>query len=170
MCREEAGKLGQVFIWRKAGKLLRLSLCYEYSTERRKWGVLPVKKYRLGLGIKQEDIASYIERPDLLERWRFGDVIAPAKYYVCREVNKRLEGHVSPEVFPFVNGKIFLRPDSLYAALWLMVLNEITGNLKIRQCDVCGEWKKQSLARSTFYCSNACRQKAYRNKNKRGTK
>jgi hypothetical protein len=87
--------------------------------------------------------------------------VEPAKYYVYHKVNEHLEGHVAPKILPFLKDRIYLFPDSLLAALWVMFLMEITGNVRIRQCDVCKEWKEEALTRSSFYCSNTCRQKAY---------
>lgn len=185
--QREAGKLGQLLIWDEDYLILRF--LYEYDERRKQWRILPYKDntgaglgppnsrgtifhpYRKDYrGVREEILASPFVRPVLLDRWTQGQVLEPAKYYVCTQVNSRLSSHVSPQVFPFLEGKVYLRPDSLCTAVWLLLSNEIMGNLRVRQCDMCGEWKEVHRTRSAFYCSTTCRVKAHRLKKEHGTK
>jgi len=91
-------------------------------------------------------------------------------------VNEHLEGHVSPVVFPSFledkerRGKVYFRPDSLLSAMWLLVLDEITGVLELLRCDNCGKWFKrkgnQGGKRESKYCCGNCRKTG--NRRKRG--
>ncbi len=168
--KRDAGKLGQIIIWRPNDRY-EVRVQSSYDDAKRKWQISQYKGGDPQPGCSADVVALTLRgiyHSELLERWQKsrGSVIEPAKYYVCREVNKRLEGHVAPKILPFVNDKIYLFPDSLLAALWVMFLMEITGNIRIRQCDLCGEWKEVALTRSSVYCSNTCRQKAYYKRHK----
>lgn len=159
--KKDAGKLGQIIIWSGTNDHVFLRLLSEYDKSQKRWVVTQHKGKGYVPGLVTEVLASPQKNPELLERWQVGMPIKPAKYYVYHKVNEHLEGHVAPKILPFLNDKIYLFPDSLLAALWVLFLMELTGNVRIRQCDVCGEWKEVALTRSSFYCSDACRQKAY---------
>jgi len=164
--KRDGGKLGQIIIWRPNDRY-EVRVQASYDDAKRKWQISQYKGGDPQFGCSADVVALTLRgiyHSELLERWQKsrGSVIEPAKYYVCREVNKRLEGHVAPKILPFVNDKIYLFPNSLLSALWVMFLMEITGNIRTRQCDICGEWKEEALTRSSFYCSGACRQKAHR--------
>jgi hypothetical protein len=159
---EAAGKLVQLIKW-VSNHTVYIEMQRKYDEPKKEWQVYSVSlKDGLKPGILSAIIANDHFHPELLERWQRGDVVEPAKYYVCREINERLKGHVTPQVLPFVEDKIYLFPDSLLSSLWVMFLLEITGNVKVRRCDICGKWKEQNLIRHNFYCSSACRQEAYR--------
>lgn len=151
---------------------VRVTMQAVYDDDQKKW---QVSHYR-GEGLPQPGYSAKIEilslrgsniHTELLKRWQVGQWIEPAKYYVCREVNKQLEGHVSPQVLPFLEDKIYLFPDSLLTALWVMFLMEIMGNVRVRQCDFCHEWKEVKTNRDRFYCDNACRQAAFRERKRK---
>ncbi len=167
--KRDAGKLGQIIIWPRPYNTALLQLLSEYDESQKRWVAIQHKGKGYAPGLVIEVLASPQINPELLERWQMGMPVEPAKYYVYREVNKHLEGHVAPKILPFLKDRIYLFPDSLLAALWVMFLMEITGNVRIRQCDVCGEWKEVALTRSSFYCSNTCRQKAYYKRHKKQT-
>ncbi len=165
----EAGKLGQIIIWPRPNTTL-LRLLSKYDESRKRWVATQHKGKGYAPGLVTEVLASPQINPELLKRWQMGMPVEPAKYYVYHKVNEHLEGHVSPKILPFLKDRIYLFPDSLLAALWVMFLMEITGNVRIRQCDVCKEWKEVALTRSSFYCSNTCRQKAYYKRHKQQKK
>lgn len=171
--KKDAKKLSAIIIWppNRFGvqnySCVMLTMQAAYDDSQKEWQVSHYKGEGPpppGYCAKTEKISSRDSNinPELLERWQYNQWIEPAKYYVCKEVNKQLKGHVYPQVLPFLEDKVYLFPDSLLSALWVMFLMEIMGNVKVRQCDVCGEWKEMKIARSQFYCSNTCRQKAYR--------
>lgn len=166
--KRDERKLGQIIIWRPNDRY-EVRVQASYDDAKRKWQISQYKGGDPQPGCSADAVALTLRgiyHSELLERWQKsrGSVIEPAKYYVCREVNKRLEGHVAPKILPFVNDKIYLFPDSLLSALWVMFLMEITGNIRVRQCDFCGEWKEVIKTRDSCYCNNACRQAAFRKK------
>ena len=162
----DAGKLGQIIIWPRPNNTTLLRLLSKYDESQKRWVATQHKGKGYIPGLITEVLASPEINPELLTRWRVGMPIEPAKYYVYHKVNEHLEGHVSPKILPFLKDRIYLFPDSLMAAIWVMFLMEITGNVRIRQCDVCKEWKEEKLTRSSFYCSDTCRQKAYYRRHK----
>jgi len=160
------GKLSQLIKW-TSGVIIEYK--YEYDDKLKEWQALPAPSNDIISGVAFTSIAGPHQHNELLERWKWGEVMEPARYYVCREINKHLEGHVTPQIFPFLNSRIYLHPDSLLAAMWVMFSLEILGDTKPRRCDICGKWQVQNLERSSFYCSSACRQEAYRRRRRSET-
>jgi len=161
--KEDAGKLGQIIIWLGTNDHVLLRLLSEYDESQKRWVVTQHKGKGYVPGLVTEVLASPQINPELLERWQRGMPIEPAKYYVYHKVNERLKGHVAPQILPFLEDRIYLFPDSLLAALWVLFLMELTGSVRLRQCDLqeCGKWKEVKVTRGSFYCSDTCRQKAY---------
>lgn len=98
---------------------------------------------------------------NLLKRWNTGDVIEPARYYVCHEINKKLSNHAHPQIMPFRNNEVVIVPDSLLTAFWLLLLWEVAGEIRMLLCPGCNRIVEQKHG-GQRYCSNACRQIAYR--------
>ena len=99
--------------------------------------------------------------PLLRDRWKWGDVLEPARYYVFREVNKRLNGHTSPVVDPFEKGRIFLQPDSLLTALYVQFAMELAGWTRPQIiCRGCGSFFVPTHASQKF-CEVACRKRQW---------
>ena len=161
----DAGKLGQVIIWPDNDQV-KLWMGSRYNETRRGWEIYPLKDPR-GQFATFYLIASRRHPFDreLFQRWRRGDIIEPAKYYVCHQVNKRLEGHVHPQVLPLLQDEVYLFPKTLLAAMWLMFMWEITGKVRVICCPSCGFWAEQ-VDRRQNYCSSACKQRAYRERKK----
>jgi hypothetical protein len=108
--------------------------------------------------------------PDLLARFRPGDLVQPALHYIQSVVNRHLQGRVSPRllwkrestwpVLSFV-------PGSLIGALWLQFAQTINGKTDHRECAQCRRWFEVSptvARKSRLFCSNACRSRAYRHR------
>ena len=179
VAKKYAGKLGQLIKW-PLDNMVVLEMQVEYDETLREWRVQPWSPIKdepskPGGAAYSETIASDHIHTEVLSRWRRGHVIEPAKYHVLREVNKRLKGHVSPQVLLPKSkedspSKVYLFPDSLLTSLWLMFLMEIIGRIRVRQCDFCGNWKEVIRTRNSFYCGNACRQAAFRKKNRHKAK
>ncbi len=102
-------------------------------------------------------------RPSLLDRWTTFDLVEPARFYVCDEINKRLRGHVSPQVLPYMGDEILLFPDSLLAAFAVMFVREISGKTNLARCPECEEYFHR-YRRDMRYCSAKCRKRASRRK------
>lgn len=100
---------------------------------------------------------------DLLERWPPGDVVEPARYYICGWVNQKLRGHVSPAVHPFLAGEILWWPDCLLAACYVCFMLELSG--RTRQAVLCarpgcGRYFTPEHGRQRYH-EDACRKLAY---------
>ena len=172
--RRDAGKLGQLIKWPSAKRVL-IQARIIYDQNRGEWGVKPwasSDKAILpwgGFGVTIADAEH--KNSDILSRWKTYSVVEPAKCYVLEEINEKLKEHVAPKVFlpedtNAIPSKIYLVPDSLLAALWVLFLMEVTGRTRVRRCDHCGNWKELRYNRPVFYCSKACKQAAYREKKK----
>ncbi len=100
---------------------------------------------------------------ELLERWVHGDPIEPARYFVHREVNKRLRGHVNPAVLPYRKGEIYFFPDCLRGALYTLFMLELSGRQRpaiLCARPGCGGYFKPGHGRQR-YCDKLCQQLAY---------
>ena len=109
---------------------------------------------------------------ELLERWKHGDPVEPARYFVCREVNNRQRGHVSPAVLPFRKGEIFFFPDCLLTSLYTQFMLELSGRSRpamLCERPGCGLYFESAHGRQK-YCGKRCQQLAYyyRNKQRKG--
>jgi len=85
----------------------------------------------------------------------------PARFFVCRMVNERLRDGVMPQVMPLQDSRVYLLPKTLLDAMWLMFMWEISGETKTLLCLQCKKWAESDDPRRE-YCSNTCRQRAYR--------
>jgi hypothetical protein len=54
----------------------------------------------------------------------WGEVIKPALYFLSGEIQEKLKGHVNPTLF-LAQQKIYMIPDSLLSALYVLLLLEI---------------------------------------------
>jgi len=170
----DAGKLGRLVKWPDPKRVL-IQAQVTYNQGQEEWGVEPwsLSDMPFALGGFSVIIADAEHKNgDLLSRWKTYSVIEPAKCYVLEEINEKLKEHVAPKVFLPEDAnatphKIYLVPDSLRAALWVLFLMEVTGRTRLRRCDHCGNWKELKYNRPVFYCSIACKQAAYR-KHKKG--
>jgi hypothetical protein len=76
-------------------------------------------------------------------------------------VDRRLDGLVSPSVGD-APGQISLRPRNLLGAIWAQFAIDLAGQERPpKECPQCRRWWTPTHGAQT-YCSNACRQKAYR--------
>jgi hypothetical protein len=103
-------------------------------------------------------------------RYKSGDVIGPARAIVLREINRRLDGLVSPRVLIDVESSergLYFVPQSLIGALWLQFARAVAEKNEFRRCRACRKWFEVSLdAHVTvrrLYChGDNCRAAAYR--------
>lgn len=93
----------------------------------------------------------------MLERWRPGELVAPASYFVFRSVNERMRGRVSPALLPEHGDQMALFPHDLLAALYVLFALELPQTrLPMRQCVTCGTFFYPSDKRQR-HCRPACR-------------
>ena len=175
--QKEAGKLGQIVKWTKPNRVM---LLLGYKWEKDHYAVLRypdnaidvIESVRSGalLGTEGDTLldSDYNIHPDLVKRWHYGDVLEPAFFWLCQEINKKLEGGIYPQIFPFTDKKVYLTPENLLSAMWLMFMWEVTGEKAIEKCPACGDWFEQVDPRE-HYCTKACKQKAYRDRSKSKT-
>ena len=100
---------------------------------------------------------------ELLERWKHGDPVEPVRYFVHREVNISLRGHVSPAVLPFRKGEIFFFPDCLLSSLYTQFMLELSGRSRPAMLcgrQGCGRYFEPTHGRQK-YCDKKCQQLAY---------
>lgn len=113
-------------------------------------------------------IANEHDSQNLLEQFRPGDLIQPALYDVQRTVNDRLKGRASPQLLWDRDRSqlgLYFVPHSLLGALWVQFARAIERNNDFRKCTECGrsyELSPQTARSDKVYCSDACRNKAYR--------
>jgi hypothetical protein len=173
---ENAGKLGQFITWSIGGDRVQLSAHwvkgdngYICSPGTNDFQAFRKKYEKRDCGQVMDLIASKYNNPELLKRWHRGNVIKPALFYVCREVNKNLDSRFSFKILPFMNKNIYTMPTTLESAIWLMFAYEISGKSEAVQCPLCSEWFERYHKREIF-CSKACKQKDYRRRKKEGAK
>jgi hypothetical protein len=165
--KEDFAKLGQIILWRSYPGV-RVFASFHSKRDKDGYTLIPgslkptspMTSYRL--------LADKHTNPDLLKRWKFGEVIEPALFYLRSQVNDYLKGQFGFQLWAF-DDELSIVPNNLKAAIWLMFAYEITHKLDPAQCLLCGEWFRRTDKRQN-YCSKACVQKAYRERKKRGTR
>jgi hypothetical protein len=119
-------------------------------------------------------IASKGRFPEPLDNYHRGDVIGPAWSALTHIVNAKLQQHAAtPQLLCTQRGSVprlthRLVPSSLISAMWTQVLLAMTGNKEYDQCQQCDRWFEVAAERrkDAKFCSNACRFKAYRERQK----
>ena len=120
--------------------------------------------HRDGIVIRLEDSEVHLVRRsnmNLLTRWEKGDTRGPALYYLSMESNKRLANSLTPRIEASPEHDIYIYPDTLLSAIWLMFFLEISGNIRLVRCDICGDYFS-SYDRRAQFCSAKCRMRNYR--------
>ena len=79
----------------------------------------------------QQPIQKIWEGADL-DRWPEGDLIEPAWWYLCEEVNKKLKRSVSPRVLPLRRQELSFQVDSLLAVLYLQLQLDMVESHEVR--------------------------------------
>jgi hypothetical protein len=106
--------------------------------------------------------------PDLAGFVKPHDVRRPTLLMLQKMINTRLWDHTAPRLLydPRRDGLgVYLVPKNLLGALWLQLARAVDGNKDYRRCGGCGTWMEISLdayRTHRLFCSNACRSKAYR--------
>ncbi|HUF53304.1 MAG TPA: hypothetical protein VMR52_05965 [Dehalococcoidia bacterium] len=96
---------------------------------------------------------------DLLRAWKPGDPIEPVRYFVSREVNRTLEGHVNRVVL-YPDGGVHYVPDSLLTVVYIAFQDLIAGAVKAdRECARCGALFTVTR-KDKIYCGGNCAKRA----------
>jgi hypothetical protein len=125
--------------------------------------------YEIGfspLRVFQQWIAN-ADNPELLQLMKPGDVVTPGWHYLQRIINYKLRKHLSFSrlLWDRQNSlRLTIVPGSLISALWLQFARAVDGNRSYRTCENCRRWFEvgAETRADAKYCSNSCRQKAYR--------
>jgi hypothetical protein len=107
--------------------------------------------------------------PEVLEKLQYPELVQPALRHLQRLLNENLKRHQSLAqlLWSQTELRIFVRPTSLIAAMWLQFALAIDGDRQYRTCMECGRWfevggpNKRSDAET---CDVTCRK---RRQNKR---
>ena len=99
---------------------------------------------------------------ELLRHWKDGDLFKPTHYFLCNQINERLRGHVSPSILPFHNGEIYMFPDCLLSALYVLFAVEVSGQTYAATiCEGCGQYFVPEQRSDQKHCSHTCRNRKY---------
>jgi hypothetical protein len=175
VCLEDAGELGAFFRW--TPRRPRVEFCLPYAGRglqaalaRRYWA----RRDAGGTGWPDEPqwaIEGVIESEGGEGRWRRGDLIEPTRTFIHHTVNTTLAGHGCPVVPVEPRGQIWIVPDCLRAALYILFALELKGGpgLPERVCPRpgCDRYFTPSHGLQR-YCSDACRKLAHYHRHKEG--
>ena len=148
-----SAKLAKVVTWEKNGSGVR----YE--------GIL-------GLAV----IAKTNYREEFFNNLNAGELVRPTLDFVRTRVNKLLEdrGITNRLLWDpnYRRQRVHVVPTSLVAALWLQFAKAIEGDKEYRQCEQCDRWFEVAAEKreDAKFCQNACRSKAYRERQKTARK
>jgi len=94
------------------------------------------------------------------------DVVAPARLMLARMVTEKLAGKVDFQLKGDERGfSLAIVPHDLLSALWMELLFEVLGRVRLRRCPICGTWFDASAAPQRVFCDSrgsGCRQRASR--------
>jgi hypothetical protein len=121
--------------------------------------------------VDQGELRWYRSHPESLAMYRSGNLAAAALLSVQAIVNQRLERRISPRILwddMHQNGwSLYFVPNNLVGALWLQLSQSITQEKDYRRCRQCDKWFEidhYTARTNRYFCSNACRSKAYRDR------
>jgi hypothetical protein len=110
--------------------------------------------------------------PQDLGQFRPGDVVRPGWAALRSVINGHLHGHTAAGLVEDPgSGESVLRlvPHDLQGCLWLQLAEAVNGHKRQRACEYCGTWfevgaptKRRRGRPNRQFCSVACRNKAYR--------
>jgi hypothetical protein len=108
------------------------------------------------------------EGDTVFEFFHPGDLVGPALQQVQSVINHRLRGRISVRLlWQPQTGKrtLYVVPTALIGGLWLQFAQAVEQDLHYRRCSICGTWFEiapGSGRSDKQFCSNACRTRAYR--------
>ena len=106
-------------------------------------------------------------RADVLDNLEYGDSIGPVRFYVHDAINKRMRGHISPYILPFVDSNIYFSPDCLLSSLYAQLAFEVSGYPTEGHPPIICKGCKKTVPVSdgyTKYCSPSCRERTKKRK------
>jgi len=109
-----------------------------------------------------------ISRDEFYRRSKIGRIVEAAGITAHAYIWLRLFDHTSTYLDYSNQKDVFglqIRPKNLLGAIWLQLADYATGKRDYRDCKLCGTWialEPRFNRKDRLYCSNSCRQKAYR--------
>lgn len=104
---------------------------------------------------------------EVLSRFRRGDVVKPAWYFLQQIVKNCMKNTLSFEPLWDENQLgLYAVPHNLIGALWLQFGYAVVGKKDYPRCRQCQNWYESSRM-NKHYCSRACRFKSYRQRQQR---
>jgi len=154
-------ELKKVIGWSKNGT--RVWFWYEYKSQlsgsatQRSGMLLADKQRRLN--------------PEYLTRWAPNDLFEPAKVFLVKRLNMRLQETRWNLLLNDQNTIVpYIRPRNLLNALWLQFAQYVTGERRLIPCEICNKWMDVTDFRLSKKvhpdCSKRTRQKKWRDKDK----
>jgi hypothetical protein len=119
--------------------------------------------------------ADYIS-PELYRQWTKGELVEPARAFVLKTVNQKLQGTVSPRLLFHQDSTIhpYLLPHHLLGCLWLQVYKAMAGEHPFARCGECGKWMdvSQHTKRKAYHpkCARTRAQRGWRRRLARQTR
>ncbi len=108
---------------------------------------------------------------ECLDAYRAGDLVTPAMLGIQYIVNRHLRHRISPRILWDDSRKrgwsLYFVPVNLVGAIWLQLSQAMTQEKEYRRCRQCGSWFEidhYTARTNRYFCSNACRSKAYRDR------
>ena len=121
-------------------------------------------------------IATTNYREKFFSNLNAGELVRPTLDFVRTRVNKLWENRGSTNRLlwdpNYRRQRVHVVPTSLVAALWLQFAKAIEGDKEYRQCEQCNRWFEVAAEKreDAKFCQNACRSKAYRERQKTARK
>lgn len=104
---------------------------------------------------------NYLPDRELIMNWKTGTLLEPSRYFLHKMINKQLKQHVSPNILPFYDGEIFMFPDCLLSALYVLFALEVSGRMRPKViCRGCGTYFIPKHG-SQKYCMPSCSKLKY---------
>lgn len=128
---------------------------------------------RYQTGKRSRLISSKKFRPNLLKFFHEADPIEPARTYLQRLIDERMQHYVSSRLLFTSEDRealnLYFVPQNLLGCLWLQFARAVDGNKQFRRCAMCEKFIEHSLDRTGSRsdkktCSDKCRQKLSRSK------
>ena len=115
-------------------------------------------------------------REEFFRNLKAGELGRPALEFVRTKVTERLDkSGIDNRLLwdpNYRRQRLHVVPTSLVAALWLQFAKAIEGDKEYRQCEQCSRWFEVAAEKreDAKFCQNACRSKAYRERQKTARK
>lgn len=149
----------------------QLSPFMEFAAAEREWEASAGGNVALldRRAVSAGEIRWYRTHPEVAGMFAAGEFRSIALSRVQAIVNEHLGSRVSPRILWDESSKgdwgLYFVPDSLVGAIWVQFAQAITENRDYRRCRQCDSWFEidhYKARANRYFCSNACRSKAYR--------